>query len=99
MEKKQLNFETEIDSKINIRDAYELLQIKNNFSITKSTIEEIILNKQGTFHTSFHDNGTILFTLKNGEKLKFIIPKATLLSSIKEILNQYQQTIFIREVL
>ncbi|MGH1163426.1 hypothetical protein ACQVTW_31140 [Bacillus mycoides] len=98
IEKKQLNLETEIDVKIHTGDVHELLQIKNNFSITTNIIEEILLNKQGTFHTGFNDNGTISFMLQNGQKLKFIISKETLFSSIEESFYHYQQTISIREV-
>jgi hypothetical protein len=98
IEKKQLNLETEIDAKIHTGDVHELLQLKNNFSIKTNTIEEVLLNKQGTFHTGFNDNGRISFMLQNGKKIKFIIPEATLFSSIEEIFHQYQQTISIREV-
>ncbi|MGG5737264.1 hypothetical protein [Bacillus cereus group sp. IBL03679] len=98
IEKKQLNLETEIDVKIHTGDVHELLQIKNNFSITTKIIKEILLNKQGTFHTVFNDNGTILFTLQNAQKLKFIIPKETAFSSIEEVFHQYQHTKSIKEV-
>lgn len=98
IEKKQLNLETEIDAKIHTGDVHELLQLKNNFSIEINIIEEVLLNKRGTFHTGFNDNGTISFMLKNGQKIKFIIPEETLFSSIEEIFDQYEQTIFVREV-
>jgi len=97
MEKKQGILETDIDEKISSGDVDELIQRKHNFSLTTNTIEEILIKKQGTFHTGFHDNGTISFTLKNGEKIKFIIPKATLLSSIKDNIRQFHQTLSIRE--
>ena len=61
---KQLNLETEIDAKIHTGDVHELLQLKNNFSIEINIIEEVLLNKRGTFHTGFNDNGTISFMLK-----------------------------------
>ena len=64
IEKKQLNLETEIDAKIHTGDVHELLQLKNNFSIEINIIEEVLLNKRGTFHTGFNDNGTISFMLK-----------------------------------
>ncbi|PER51643.1 hypothetical protein COL26_20960 [Bacillus thuringiensis] len=96
--KKQLNLETEIDTKIHTGDVHELLQLKNNFSIKTNTIEEVVLNKRGTFHTGFNDNGKISFILQNGQKVKFIIPEETLFSSIEEIFDEYEQTIFVREV-
>ena len=93
--RKQLNLETEIDAKIHTGDVHELLQLKNNFSIEINIIEEVLLNKRGTFHTGFNDNGTISFMWS---KIKFIIPEETLFSSIEEIFDQYEQTIFVREV-
>ncbi|AVR33038.1 hypothetical protein EBGED10_31470 [Bacillus sp. GeD10] len=36
--------------------------------------------------------------MQNGQKIKFIIPEETLFSSIEEIFDQYEQTIFVREV-
>lgn len=74
------------------------MQLKNNFSIKTNTIEEVLLNKQGTFHTGFNDNEKISFILQNGQKVKFIIPEETLFSSIEEIFDEYEQTIFVREV-
>ncbi|MCR6781263.1 hypothetical protein P4391_24015 [Bacillus thuringiensis] len=74
------------------------MQLKNNFSIKTNTIEEVVLNKRGTFHTGFNDNGKISFILQNGQKVKFIIPEETLFSSIEEIFDEYEQTIFVREV-
>lgn len=68
MEKKQRLLETDVDEKISGMDVNELLQRKHNFSLSISTIEDIIIKKQGTFHTGFHDNGTISFTLKNVKK-------------------------------
>ena len=76
---------------------YMNLQLKNNFSIEINIIEEVLLNKRGTFHTGFNDNGTISFMLK-WSKNKVHHPEETLFSSIEEIFDQYEQTIFVREV-
>jgi hypothetical protein len=49
-----------------------------------------------TFHTGFHDNGTISFALTNGKKYKFIIPLVISRSSIKDRIKQFHLSLTIK---
>jgi hypothetical protein len=88
-EKKQTALEAEYDNKVNNNEVSELLQKEYNFSINSTEIKNIVINTAATFHTGFRDNGTILFTLTNGETHKFIIPetisRVAINKSIKEV--------------
>lgn len=98
MEQKQSDLESKYDEMLNDNQVADLLQKKHNFSINTTDIKHIVINDMGTFHTGFHDNGTISFTLTNGKVLKFIIPKTTLRKSIIECIKAVQQTLSINEV-
>lgn len=96
-ERKQFELEMEYDQKILSGRVSELLNEKNNFSINNREIEEIVINRRGTLHTFFEDNGTISFNLVNGRKFKFIIPKTTIRSAVTENITEVQPTLCIRE--
>ncbi|WP_108669134.1 hypothetical protein [Peribacillus acanthi] len=98
LEKKQENLELKIDQKVSQNEVAELLQERHNFSLNIGDIKEITINKAGTFHTGFNDNGTITFELLQEEKLKFIIPKTTLRMTVKRCIELEGRAFAIREL-
>jgi hypothetical protein len=95
-EKKQAALEVEYDNQVNNNQVTELLRKEHNFSIHSTEIKNIVINTAGTFHTGFQDNGTILFTLTNGETYKFIIPETVSRMSIKKSIKEVQPELSIQ---
>ncbi len=97
VEKKQSQMEKSYDESIQQNQESELLKVKHNFSISHRDIQEIIVDKKGTFHTGFHDNGTMAIKLKDDKDLKFIIPKMTLRKEIHKALHEVQPPLPVKE--
>ncbi|WP_066172569.1 hypothetical protein [Bacillus marinisedimentorum] len=98
VEKRQSQMEKSYDESIQQNQVFELLRIKENFSINHRDIQEILVNKKGTLHTGFHDNGTIIIKLKSDKDLKFIIPKTTLRREIHKALHEVQPPLPVKEL-
>ncbi|MFF2754571.1 hypothetical protein ACFVR1_12595 [Psychrobacillus sp. NPDC058041] len=76
-------FEAKIDKEIEINPD-DLLAKRNNFRVDINNIKLVQVNEKPSFHTAWNDNGSVQITLKDGKKLKFIIPVSVLEKSIIE---------------
>jgi len=97
MQQKQKVYEEMCDNLIQDQEVSSVLQKKDNFTLMHEEIRNVVLNKQGTFHTAFHDNGTVVFQLKSDQKLKFIIPRSISRESIKTTIEQNQGLFSVEE--
>ncbi|WP_051530047.1 hypothetical protein [Anoxybacteroides tepidamans] len=95
-EKKRALLESEYDYKVKHQQINNLMRKKPNFFIRIEEIKEITIQGEATIHTGFADNGTVVLTLANGERHKFIIPKSVARAAIETALKDMHPQLPVR---